>query len=281
MNRVAIGSLVVMATMLGAFATPLARDQTTQSIPKSAEFEAASVKPNTSADGVSTVGFGPGGRFRAINMPLVRLIQEAFATAATPRPLVVGAPGWVHADRFDVEAVASGDPAAEQRQMMLRSLLADRFRLASHSETRALPVYNLVRPSRDGQLGDKLRVSDGACDAIRKPGAAPAPDELRSCLLAFGTGSLRVNGMTAAQFAAAGLTRVVDRPVIDRTGLGATSYDWVIEWTDQSSRAAGNDADLPSSVFSAVQEQLGLRLEPATGPVDVVVIDHVEKPTPN
>ena len=87
--------------------------------------------------------------------------------------------------------------------------------------------------------------------------------------------------MTAAQFAVSGLTRVVDRPVIDRTGLGVTSYDWVLEWADQSSRPAGNDADLPSSVFSAVEEQLGLRLEPATGPVDVVVIDRVEKPTPN
>jgi uncharacterized protein (TIGR03435 family) len=281
MNRTVIGGLLVLTISLGVFATALARGQTTQSAQKSVEFEVASVKANTSADAVSTIGFGPGGRFRAINMPIVRLIQEAFATAATPRPQVVGAPGWVQADRFDIEAVANGNPAPEQRQMMLRALLADRFRLASHLETRTLPVYDLVRPSRDGKPGDKLRVSDGACDAIRKPGAASAPEVLRSCLLAFGTGSLRVNGMTAAQFAVAGLTRVVDRPVIDRTGLGATSYDWVIEWADQSSRPAGNDADLPSSVFSAVEEQLGLRLEPATGPVDVVVIDRVEKPTPN
>jgi len=162
---------------------------------------------------------------------------------------------------------------------MLRGMLTDRFRLASHRETRALPVYNLVR-LRDGKLGDHLRVSDGACDAIRKPGApTPSPELLRSCMLAFARASLRINGMTAAQFATAGLTRVVDRPVIDHTGLGATAYDWAIEWTDPSSQAAGGDSGLPSTVFSAVQEQLGLKLEPATGPVDVVVIDHVEKPT--
>ncbi len=242
-------------------------------------FDVTSVKPNTSGSGTSSIGFEPGGRFRAVNEPVFRLIQEAFATVATPRPQIVGAPRWTESDNFDVEAVATGDFSQEQRQMMLQALLADRFKLRSHVETRTVPVYNLVKPSRDAKLGDKLRVSDGTCDALRKPGApTPTAEQLRPCRLAFFRGSLSVNGMSANQFATAGLTRVVDRPVIDRTGLGETLYDWTIEWTDQSQGAAGGDSGLPSSVFSAVREQLGLKLEPAKGPIDVVVVDHVERP---
>ena len=213
-------------------------------------------------------------------MPAVRLVQEAFATPATPRPEVVGGPGWMESDRFDVEAVGAGSASREQRQAMLRTMLADRFGLVARVETRARPVYNLVRASRDGKLGDKLRVSDGACAALRKPGApTPTVDQLRPCMLAFGHGSLRSSGVTASGFATAGLTRVVDRPVVDRTGLGATLYDWAIEWAPDPSPTVSAANDLPSTVFSAVQEQLGLKLEPAIGSVDVVVIEHVEKPT--
>jgi uncharacterized protein (TIGR03435 family) len=266
-------TLLVLAGTLSALAAVPAYGQS---------FDVTSIKPNASVSPASSIGFEPGGRFRAVNEPVIRLIQEAFATTATPRPQIVGAPGWIESDNFDVQAVATGNPSQEQRQMMLRSMLAERFKLASHLETRALPVYNLVRPSPDAKLGDKLRVSDGACDALRKPSApTPTPEQLRPCMLAFFRGSLRVNGVTASQFATAGLTRVVDRPVIDRTGLGATLYDWAIEWTPEPSSQVSATTDLPSSVFSAVREQLGLRLEPATGAVDVVVVEHVEKPTPD
>jgi uncharacterized protein (TIGR03435 family) len=279
MCRILAGGLVT-TTLCALTALPADGQSARSSDQQVRAFEVASVKPNTSASPASSIGFEPGGRFRAVNEPLVRLIQEAFATPATPRPQIVGAPGWVESDRFDVEAVAPDDPSQERRQAMLRAMLADRFRLASHVETRALAVYNLVRASRDAKLGDKLRVSDGACDALRKPGAPiPTPEQLRPCRLAFTRGSLRVNGVTASQFATAGLTRVVDRPVIDRTGLGATLYDWAIEWTPDPSSQVSTATDLPSSVFSAVQEQLGLKLQPATGSVDVVVVEHVDKPT--
>jgi uncharacterized protein (TIGR03435 family) len=207
-------------------------------------------------------------------------MQEAFATPTTPRPRVVGAPSWIESDRFDVEAVTSDSTSGEQRQAMLRAMLADRFRLTAHLETRALPVYNLVKASREGKLGDKLRASDGACDGLRAPGApTPTSEQLRGCMLAFARGALRVNGVTASQFATAGLTRIVDRPVVDRTGLGATVYDRAIEWAPEPSSGLSAATDLPSTVFSAVQEQLGLKLEPATGSLDVVVIEHLEKPT--
>ena len=249
-------------------------------------FEVASIKPNTSASPASAIGFGPGGRFRAVNEPVARLIQEAYATRETPRPKLEGTPSWADAARFDVEAVAAHKPSQAERQAMLRALLQDRFRLSAHRETRSLSVYDLVRSSRDSKRGANLRASDGSCEALRKPGApTPTAEQFRPCMLAFGNGSLRVNGVTASQFATAGLTRVVDRPVIDRTGLGATLYDWALEWTPDPSQlsAAGATADpaVPSSVFSAVQEQLGLKLETATGSVNVVVIDHLEKPSPD
>jgi uncharacterized protein (TIGR03435 family) len=163
---------------------------------------------------------------------------------------------------------------------MLRTLLADRFRLLIHHETRELPTYNLIRLRREKI--DKLRVSQTNCAALRAAATPPIPEQIRACMLAFGPGSLRGNGMTSAQFATAGLARIVDRPVIDKTGLGATLYDWLLEWTpEQGSRVAETDPNLPSSIFSAVQEQLGLKLDAATGRVDVLVIEHIERPTPD
>jgi uncharacterized protein (TIGR03435 family) len=280
MHRTAAGGFVALA--LSAFAVlPLFAQSTRIADAQEPVFDAASIKPNTSLSGASTIGFEQGGRFVAVNMPTAALIQAAYATAAFPRPQVLGGPGWIDADRFDINAVTNRNPSPEQRQVMLRALLADRFKLAMHRETRALPVYNLLRASQGPKL-DKLRVSDGACGALRAPGApAASPEQLRPCMLAFGSGSLRVNGVTASQFATAGLTRVVDRPVLDRTGLGDTLYDWAIAWTPESPAQASAATDLPSSVFSAVREQLGLTLEPASSSVDVVVVDHVEKPTPN
>jgi uncharacterized protein (TIGR03435 family) len=197
---------------------------------------------------------------------------------------VVGAPGWVASDRFDVEAIAAASSSAADRQRMLLAMLRDRFHLAGRLEPRDRPVFNLVRVTSDARARDKLRVSDGSCAALRAPGApAPTPEQVRPCMLAFFPGSLHVNGVTATQFATAGLTRVVGRPVIDRTGLGDTLYDWSLDWTpDPSSAPNATAADnLPTSVFSAVQEQLGLRLESATALIDVVVVDRVEKPTPD
>jgi uncharacterized protein (TIGR03435 family) len=274
------GVLVVFATLLVLFAAFPARSQTARAnAPQAVVFEAASVKPNTSAAPASSIGFEPGGRFRAVNMSVSRLVQEAFATATTPRPTIVGAPRWVESDRFDVEAIAAESPSQEQGQAMLRAMLTERFGLVARRETRVLPVYHLVQVPGEVKQRDRLRVSDGACEEVRRAGpSAPTLEQRAACTLAFARGSLRVNGVTASEFATAGLTRTVDRPVIDRTGLGATLYDWAIEWAPDPAAAT---TDLPSTVFSAVQEQLGLKLEPATGSVDVVVIGRVEKPTPD
>jgi bla regulator protein blaR1 len=286
MCRTLTDRLLSVAIALSALATLPVHGQTVHPADQNGvAFDVVSVKSNTSASGASTIGFEPGGRFRAVNEPVTRLIQEAYATAVSPRPQIVGGPGWIEVDRFNVEAVTDRNPPPEQRQMMLRALLADRLKLAIRHETRELPIYNLVKSARDGKLGDNLRVSDLDCEALRKTGApTPPPEQLRSCMLTFGRGSLRVKGMTTSQFATAGLARMVNRPVFDRTGLGATLYDWALEWTpDQPVQGAAatsqSELGLPSSIFSAVQEQLGLKLESAKGPVDILIIDHVEKPS--
>jgi len=284
MFRTMRGRLVGVAVILSALVVGPAYSQSTQADLKGATFDVASVKRDTSAAAASTIGFEPGGRFVAINMPVASLIQTAYGTSALPRPQIIGGPGWIDADRFDVTAVTDRNPSQEQRQMMLRALLADRFNLSIHRETRELPVYNLVKSSADGKRDIRLRVSDIDCAALRNNGRTPTPEQLRPCMTAFGFGSLRLNG-PVSQFALA-LARMVDRPVIDRTGLGATQYDWALEWIpDQRSQistgATPSDPSLPSSIFSAIQEQLGLKLESAKGPFEVLVIDHVEKPTPD
>jgi uncharacterized protein (TIGR03435 family) len=269
------GGLFLVAISLGALAALPVHSQTAQpGDQKGVAFDAASIKANTSGSGASTIGFEQGGRFLAVNMPVASLIQTAYATAAVPRPQIVGSPGWIDSDRFDVTAVTDRNPSQDERQMMLRALLVDRFKLAIHRDTRELPIYNLVKASRDGKLGSKLRVSNIDCAALRK--GVPDPEQLRPCMMAFGLGSLQVSGITASQFATGGLARLVNRPVFDRTGLGATLYDWALDWTPDQSNPG-----LPSSIFSAIQEQLGLKLESAKGAIDVLVIDHVERPTPD
>jgi uncharacterized protein (TIGR03435 family) len=255
--------------------------------PDTPKFEVASVKPNKSGDGATALGFQPG-RFRAINETLVRLIGEAYATSfPLPRHQIIGGPTWIDADRFDVDAVVGGNPLSEQQHLMLRALLADRFKLATHNETRELPIYNLVKVRSDGRLGEKLRRSDIDCAALRAAGSIPPP--VRSgpppCIMGFGRGTLSAKAMTISQLANLGLTRLVNRPVVDRTGLDG-AYDWTLEWMpnqpspsqlDSPGTSAQIDPDRPS-IFTALQEQLGLKLESTKGPVDVLVIDHVEPP---
>lgn len=250
-------------------------------------FDVASVKQNKSGD-ARTGGQLSGARFSMLNETLVRLIGEAYATPfALPRHEIVGGPNWIDADRFDVQGVAEAPLTRERAQLMLRALLAERFRLAVHHETRELPVYNLVKVRSDGRLGEKLRRSDIDCAALRAGGATSpaAPSGPRPCVMGFGRGTLSAKAMTISQLADMGLARVVNRPVVDRTGLEG-AYDWTLQWTPDQPRAnqpdpgtsAQVDPDRPS-IFAAIQEQLGLKLESAKGPVNVLVIDHVERPT--
>jgi uncharacterized protein (TIGR03435 family) len=232
-----------------------------------------------------------------INETFWRLVAEAYAMPQTlPRFRIVGGPDWIDRDRFDVEGVSQDPLTRDQARLMLRSLLAERFKLAVHVETRPLPVFELVVARADGRPGPELRRSDVDCTALRAAGtnASAAPSGQAPCVMGFGFGRLTAKGMTMGELATVGLSNIAGRPVLDRTGLPG-AFDWTLVWTpdnlpprpagappDQPIRVNGLDVDPNGPPLpTALQEQLGLKLQSATGPVDVVVIDRVEKPSEN
>ena len=251
------------------------------------KFEVASVKPNTSGDGRVSIGIQPGGRFTAVNVPLRFLIRDAYQIQDFQ---LVGGPSWIDSEHFDVVAKAETDIAprppgsgAGPFQLMMRSLLEERFKLATHSETREMPIYELVMARPDRRLGPKLQASSVDCEAMRgrgrggPPPEPPPPSERPLCGIRFSPASLAGGGMPMAQFARV-LSQAVQRVVVDRTGLTG-NFDFDLAWTpDQMARGADATG---ASIFTAVQEQLGLKLEATRGPVDVLVIDRVEHPTPD
>jgi uncharacterized protein (TIGR03435 family) len=266
-----------------------------------AAFEVASVKANKSGDNRIGIGFQPGGRFRATNVPLRELISAAYGT---PQPLpafqITGGPKWIESDRFDIVAKAPGDPQPGPNGpppamfAMLRTLLADRFQLILHRETKDMAIYALVLARADGKLGPQLKPAATDCAAMmaaaRGRGAPPppAPGERMPCGMRMFPGNLSGGSSPMAQLTNV-LARFVNRTVVDQTGLTG-NYDLDLQWTpDQMPQGRGDPPPgapaLPAidpngpSIFTAVQEQLGLKLESTKGPVSVVVIDRVEHPT--
>lgn len=252
-------------------------------------FEVASVKPNHSGD-VRTGGQLAGTRFSMINETLWRVIGEAYGNPqALPRYLIVGGPTWMDTDRFDVEAVAAAPLDRRQADLMLRTLLADRFKLATHREKRDMPVLALRLARRDGALGPQLKRASVDCAT----GQSPPPSTTGApCVMQFGFGRSSANGLTTNELATVALSRLAGRPVVDQTGLTG-AFEWTLTWTPDNlpQRAPGTPPDQPltvngvsvdpngPSLFTAVQEQLGLTLESTRAPVDVVVVDHVERPS--
>jgi uncharacterized protein (TIGR03435 family) len=264
------------------------------------QFEVASVKPNKSGGGPMRIGFQPGGRFTATNVPVRDLISLAYGQ---PQPLpsfqIIGGPGWLASDRFDIVAKAEGDvqpgPAGPPTQMflMLRGLLADRFKLLAHEETRDQPVYVLRLDRSDGKLGPQLRPSTTDCAAMRganrgaPPPGPPQPGQVPTCGAMFGPGRM-MSGGTPIEMLANGLARLVNRVVIDRTGLTG-NYESSLEFTpDQSQLPPGGlPPGIPAppvdgpSLFTALKEQLGLKLESDHAAVRVLMIDSIEQPMPD
>jgi uncharacterized protein (TIGR03435 family) len=259
------------------------------------KFDIASIKPNKSDDARGSIGAQPGGRFLAINMPVRDLVSFAYQVQTHG---VVGGPEWLTSDRFDIVATAeagipvvppsAGGPPSTM-QLMMRALLADRFGLSVHNETREMPIYNMVIASGDGALGNKLRRSSADCREVvpTRAGTPQPPNQAQraTCGMRLGPGMMSAEGRSATQLANT-LGQFVQRPVVNRTGLeGLFDFDllWAYEAPIDASpaaRVAPIDPNAPS-IFTAVQEQLGLKLESGQAPLDVVVIDHVEPPTPN
>ena len=242
------------------------------------EFEVASIKPNkANSPVVFGVGNGQGG---GRDVTLKMLIGLAYRLQEFQ---ISGGPGWVGSDRFDVEGKAE-DPKADpdQLRLMLQSLLEDRFKLKVHRETKESSVYVLV-VAKDGS---KIKLSSDQTSAdVNGPsprGAGPNRGAIR-----LGAGSLIGNAVTLSLFTRF-LSQRLDRAIIDKTNLTGR-FDIQLQWTPEAGEApfdpGGNrlppaDSSGPS-VFTAIQEQLGLRLESAKGPVEIFVIDHVEKPSEN
>jgi uncharacterized protein (TIGR03435 family) len=260
-------------------------------------FEVASVHPNMQGNQGSRVGRQPGGRFNAVNMSLRALIT--FAYQIQPFELV-GGPGWVAEDRFDIVAKLEGDPppvmpgsGPDHMMLATRSLLADRFKLVVHRETRQLDIYALVLARPGGTTGPALRRSTQDCSpqALAARRGAPPPAVAAGAPPAIcggrqAPGRIQFGGFPLSQFVG-GLAGLVGRVVVDRTGL---SGNWDFELSFAAEPPAvplppgvvlpAVDPNAPS-LFTAIQEQLGLKLEATKGPVDILVIDSVQQPMPD
>lgn len=258
-------------------------------------FEAASIKPSDT----KTPGMGirrqPGGRFNAINTPVKMLITFAYQIQDFQ---LSGGPGWISSDRFDIVAKMDGDPppiipgsGADHMMLAMRTLLADRFRLVVHHETRQLDIYALTKAKPDGPLGRALKPASGDCSPAAfaaRAGGPPPPGgpPTQVCGIQQGPGRIRFGGFPLSLFAT-GISNRVGRAVVDRTGL---TGNWDFELTYAAELPPGAvlngapppppDPDLPD-LFTAVREQLGLKLESTKGAVEVLVIDSIQPPTPD
>jgi uncharacterized protein (TIGR03435 family) len=309
---------VAVPLFVGVLTAPrlLAQDWQTAAGGKMA-FDVASVKrtqtrgrPTSNVPLIGDAYAPTGGLFSATNTSLMNYMRFAFkdiklAYQATPD--LAGAPAWIRSDQYDIEAKAQGNPTKDQMRLMMQSLMADRFKLTVHHETRQLPVYALVQ-SKERKLGPQLRPDVGSCSstpadvqaldtAPRMPAPAQSPASASEIppipcgvlipVPASAPGRLRIAGrkVTLALLAemAPNPTSGVDRPVFDHTGLDGT-FDVSIEWAPRLSGPTppGFTSDPDGPTFTeALQDQLGLKLAPQTGPVDVLVIDHVEQPSEN
>lgn len=241
-------------------------------------FEVVSVKAHAD-DGVpESIAVQPNGDVRFTAFPLRTLITMAYRAEGIQRfDQLIGAPAWIASDRFDVVGKAGAQAmTSSQIPLALRAVLRDRFALRLHADTRDVPAYGLIVARADRRLGPQLRASTAACPA---PGEAAAEPD-RWCGIRAAGGVIQGRSVTAAQLAGnlAGYP-AVDRVVTDRTSLTGV-YDLRVEYSPAFvDRDAG--AATGPSLFTALTEQLGLTLQPETQRVPVLVIDRVEKPSPD
>jgi len=234
------------------------------------EFEVATIKP--SKPDQQGKGFMVKGReFDTINTSPIDLIT--FAYGIHPKQ-IVGVPDWAGTDKYDLTAKPDGEgqPNDKQWKTMIQKLLANRFKFAFHHDKKELSVYTLVV----AKGGSKMTKSEG------DPNGLPG-------LFFHGLGDLPGRNATMADFAGVMQTAVLDRPVVDQTGLTGR-FDFTLKWTPDESQFGGlgikvpppsDKPDAPPNLYQAIQEQMGLKLDPVKAPADVLVVDHVEKPSAN
>jgi len=274
-----------------SFNAPVGLDAPDPNVPL--YFEAASIKPS---DPKAPPGGGirrqPGGRFNTFNTPARLLITFAYQIQGYQ---LVGGPDWIGSNRYDIVAKFEGDPPAvragfaDHMMLAMRTMLADRFNLKVHRETREMDIYALMLARADGKLGPKVRPAGTDCTpealAARRGSPPPAPGQGVVCGIQFFGGRIRFGGYPLSLFANS-VSNQVGRAVVDRTGL---TGNWDFEMNYAAPPPQGPlppgvelpaaDPDAPD-LFTAIREQLGLKLEATKGPVEVLVIDSVELPTP-
>jgi uncharacterized protein (TIGR03435 family) len=235
-------------------------------------FEVASIKGNVSGSNSSSERVQPTGRIDVTNSTLFALIGNLYRVESFQ---IVGGPDWIHTDRWDI--VAKAPQTADQPTLfeMAKALLADRFKLVVRTERREMPIYALIRRRSDGPLGPQMQPSLladcpttvaelRAFDAQRRK----APNGAAACSSDVSPGRYFAADRTMADVARV-LTSLSGRTVVDKTGL-AGRFDLDLKW---------NESEDGPSLVTALQEQLGLKLDSQRGPVDVLVIDSAERPT--
>jgi uncharacterized protein (TIGR03435 family) len=256
--------------------TSLASSQSPSTQPPSSptlkpEFEVASIRQNISAtehDRSHIYSAATDGNYRTVNAPLKMLLESAFNL---PEARILGVPSSIASAKFDIEAKSDAtlsqqlgklpsDQGRAIKRQMLQALLADRFKLVTHMETRELPIYALV---------------------VAKNGPLIKPSQAGGTTINGGNNSIAVQGSdNTVALLAERLSLVLGRVVIDKTGLPGR-YDITLKWASDDTLASASNAPGGPSIFTAIQEQLGLKLESTKGPVQVLVIDHVEMPSAN
>jgi bla regulator protein blaR1 len=299
---VSVAMAVIAAPVLFGFAKQSDAQPTTEGPLPS--FEVASVKPNRSGDGRVGIANRPG-RFTATNITPKLLIEFAYNIKD---PQLSGGPSWIDSEHYDIDATSGESPDEirknpdqfnARRRQMVRSLLADRFKLTLSHETKDLPVYALV-VAKGGPKFHETTLPPPDPNNPQPPPGPPQPGQPfrgRGVMMRIGRGQLNMNGAPMSAFADA-LSEQVGRKVIDKTDLKG-NYDLALQWTPEEGqgrmfsgapgpadgRPSADSAPPPEasspSIFTAVQEQLGLKLESQKGPVEMLVISHIEQPSEN
>lgn len=271
--KLAAGSILALCPVFimgQARQTPAGAAPPAQATP---EFDVAAIHPHIPEPHEhNSIWSSPwDGHFRAENVPVIMLIQWAYDI---PDTRILDVPAWARSTFFNIDAEA--DPAADQqmrnlssdagrkvKEQMVQTLLVNRFQLVTHYETREMPVYALVVAKGGARLGEIQDIKSGGT------------------IINSWRNHLEVQGSNSLQLLAQILADDLGRPVIDQTGI-VGRYHLTLQWTpDDAAAAAPTGSNAPPFIFTALQEQLGLKLEPAKGPVRVLVIDHVEMPSAN
>jgi uncharacterized protein (TIGR03435 family) len=262
---------------VAAFALTAGKPAHAQSAPS---FEVATIRLSDPAAQGALINSPSPGRLSATNFTLRMLINQAYGPELGQGFQVAGGPDWIEKDRYVILGQASGTPTRPELFAMLRNLLTERFGLKVHTEQKEVDAYALVVARSDGRLGPKLQKWDGTCNGKPAPPAQPNATGPR-CSAFFRPPGLVMRGvpMTVVTNMLSLPITTLGRPVVDKTGL-AGEWDFDLEVSFAPPNPNAGDTSAPS-VFVALQEQLGLKLEPTRTSVKVLVVDAASRPTEN